>query len=87
MEIDAKILELLGDEGILEQVILSAQLALQEGITSLHMKESLDEHPRKDHRHRFEHFEIFSTGGVPNEQRYDCRTSARCSCDRCNRTE
>jgi len=87
LEIDAKIRELLDDEDILEQVILSAQLALQEGITSLHMKESLDEHPRKDHRHRFEHFEIFSTGGVPNEQRYDCRTSARCSCDRCNRTE
>jgi predicted amidohydrolase YtcJ len=42
LEIDAKIRELLDDEGILEQVILSAQLALQEGITSLHMKESLD---------------------------------------------
>ena len=42
MEIDAKIRELLDDEDILEQVILSAQLALQEGITSLRMKESPD---------------------------------------------
>jgi predicted amidohydrolase YtcJ len=42
LEIDAKIRGLLDDEDILEQVILSAQLALQEGITSLHMKESLD---------------------------------------------
>ena len=31
--------------------------------------------------------EIFSTGGVSNEQRYDRRTTARCGYDRCNRTE